>query len=610
MHTGGEAFESKAFLKTLTHRPGVYRMLSEKGELLYVGKARDLKRRVSSYFQKKATSSKTHALMQQTVGVEVTVTNTETEALLLENNLIKQHKPRFNVVWRDDKSYPYIHVSSDHDFPRLSFYRGSRRRAGRFFGPYASAYAVRATLNYLQKLFQIRQCDDSFFSHRTRPCLQYQIKRCSAPCVGMISSEDYAADVRDAQLFLEGKNREVTESLVRRMEAASGDLDFERAAHYRDQIGNLKRIDQTQFVAGRIRGDFDVIAIHSDGNIHCVAIMYIRAGRNLGSKTFFPRTAAGSEVEEVLSSFLTQYYLRHEPPKEILINMAADDTDWLQQGLSERAGHRVEIRHRVRGERARWIKMTLTNAEQGTQARKASNASVARQLEALREALDLDETPERLECFDVSHSAGESTVAGCVVFGAQGARKADYRRFNIKGLAPGDDYGAMRQALERRYTRIKRGEAPVPDILFVDGGKGQVSEAACVLEELQLDGVAIVGVAKGPARRAGHEQLFLSGRNRPLILPADSPALHLVQQIRDEAHRFAIGGHRQRRAKQRRVSILESVPGLGPKRRRELLREFGGLQGVSRAGVDDLARVKGISRKLAESIYLSLHNEA
>ena len=608
MSDNNAEFDSKSFLKGLTKRPGVYRMLNTDGEILYVGKARSLKSRVSSYFQKNPSSLKTRALMRQADKVEVTVTHTETEALLLEYNLIKQHRPRFNVLLRDDKSFPFIRLESAHAFPRIAFYRGPRKTKGRLFGPYPSAHSVRETLNYLQKLFTLRPCEDTFFANRSRPCLQYQIKRCSGPCVGLIEPEEYRRDVDDAILFLEGKNKAVVNGLAQRMENASEDLDFERAAHYRDQIASLKAVQEKQFISG-YAGDFDVVGAVSEGNTHCVAVLFIRSGRNLGSKTYFPRTAPGSDDEEVMSAFLAQHYLAREAPGEILISQSVPDVEVLQTTLSDRAGRKVQIRHNVRGRRLRWRDMCVTNARHALELRLASSASRRKQLEALRDVLELDEQPSRMECFDISHTGGESTSASCVVFGPDGAIKSDYRRFNIENVTPGDDYGAMRQALTRRYTRIKKGEAPIPDILFVDGGKGQVSEAAKVLDELQLSEVTLVGVAKGPGRRPGMEQLFLSGKKRPLILPADSPALLLIQQIRDEAHRFAIGGHRQRRAKTRRVSVLESIPGLGPKRRRNLLQQFGGLQRVTRAGVEDLAAVKGISRKLAEQIYTRFHSE-
>ncbi len=602
-------FDVRAFLRDLTARPGVYRMLSADSEVIYVGKAGNLKKRVASYFRERHGSAKTAAMMKQVARVEVTITNTEAEALLLEYNQIKQFKPRFNILLRDDKSFPYLHIGSDHEFPRLSFYRGSTRKPGRFFGPYPSAHAVRETLNLLQKLFRIRPCEDSFYANRSRPCLQYQIERCSAPCVGLIDKDDYAADIDDAVKFLEGKNKLIVDRLAARMEAASDQLEFESAARYRDQIAALKRVDQRQYVSGS-GGDTDVLAISIGAGLYCVAVMFVRGGRSLGSRSYFPKAAPGAEAGEVLAAFISQFYIRRDLPAEIITSDPVDDAELLEKLLSERAGRKLRIRQRVRGDRAHWLEMARTNAAYGIETRRNERTSVAEQLDELKQALGLEQRPERLECFDVSHSHGEATVASCVVFGAEGPLKNEYRRFNIKGLTPGDDYGAMRQALTRRYTRLKKGEALLPDVLLVDGGKGQLGEAATVLEELQIDDVELVAVAKGPARRPGSEQLFLRGQKRPSILPKDSRALHLIQRIRDEAHRFAIGGHRMQRARSRNSSVLESIAGLGPKKRKELLKQFGGLQGVMQAGIDDLVEVRGISRKLASLIYETLHPES
>lgn len=601
-----KTFDGKAYANRLTQRPGIYRMLSADGEVIYVGKARNLKRRVASYFQGRAQSAKTHRMIRDIVGMDVTVTATETEALLLEYNLIKKFKPRYNVLLRDDKSFPYLHLSTDHDFPRLSFYRGSRKRPGRLFGPYPSTHAVRETLSYLQKLFLLRPCQDTFFANRSRPCLQYQIKRCSAPCVGHVDKAEYVRDVDDALLFLEGKSNLVIDGLAERMDAAATRQDYEKAAHYRDQIANLKKIQERQFVSGQ-RGDFDVVSAATAKETFCVSVMFVRSGRSLGSKNYFPRTAPGSELKEVFPAFLAQYYLAREAPDEVIVSHAVDDTDLLEETLGKRAGRKLRIRHRVRGQRARWLEMTATNAEHALGLRLAGNASMLAQFDDLQAALDLPEAPQRMECFDISHTSGESTVASCVVFNQEGPAKSDYRRFNIKGVAAGDDYSAMRQALERRYTRVKKGEAPVPDLLIVDGGKGQLSCAEEVLRDLQMDEIRLLGVAKGADRKPGKEKLFLAGQKRPIILSPSSQALHLIQQIRDEAHRFAISGHRKQRASKRRVSVLEAIPGLGPKRRRELLRQYGGLQGVREARVEDLERVNGISRNLAEKIYATFH---
>lgn len=600
-------FDVKAFLKTLTTLPGVYRMLDEKGQVLYIGKARNLKRRVSSYFQANPASAKTRSLVKHTRAVEVTVTHTEGEALILENNLIKQYRPRYNVLLRDDKGYPYIHLSEG-DFPRLSLHRGAKRAPGRYFGPYPNAQAVRDTLHLLQKVFRLRQCEDSFFRNRSRPCLQYQIKRCTAPCTGLIDRPSYQQDVHNAVRFLEGKSGEVIDDLVQRMEAASARLDFEQAAGYRDQIVQLRQIQERQYVSGE-HGNLDVVACAVQGGAACVQVFFFREGRLLGNKSFFPRLPEEEDAGQVLSAFLPQYYLNKAVPAEILLDRELEDTELLAQVLEAQAGHRVTITAHVRGERARWLEMASRNAEHALTAQLSSQAGMRRRFEALQDALGLDFTPSRLECFDVSHTQGEATVAACVVFNEEGPFKSDYRRYNIEGVAPGDDYGALRQALTRRYTRLRAEDGKLPDVLFIDGGKGQVAQARAVLEELQVIGVTLVGVAKGADRKPGLEVLYLSDSGHPIILAADSAALHLVQQIRDEAHRFAITGHRQRRAKARTTSVLESIPGIGQKRRQALLKQFGGLRQLSRAGIEDIASVPGISKELAQRIYDSFHRQ-
>ena len=601
------AFDPKPFLANLSQRPGVYRMIAANGEVLYVGKARNLKNRVSTYFSgSRAHAAKTMAMVSQIASIEVTATASETEALLLEYNLIKRHRPRYNVTLRDDKSFPYLYITTEQDYPRISFYRGTRKLPGRFFGPYPNARATRETVLLLQKLFLLRPCSDTFFANRSRPCLQYQIKRCSGPCVGLISVENYKQDVEDAIKVLEGRGAELIDDLAQRMEEAAQQLEFERAARLRDQINGIKAIHSTQSVTRNVTEDIDAVALVSQGGDHCVSIVFVRGGRNLGSSNFFPR-AGLAEESELLSGFLSQYYLGRDAPGEILISQPIEDADLLEATLSERLERSVQIRSGVRGVRARWLEMARTNAEIGLNMRRATEATTAEQLQSVAEVFGLSAPPKRMECFDVSHTMGERTVASCVVFGPAGPLKSDYRRFNIEGLAPGDDYGAMRQALSRRYARIKKGEAPLPDLLLIDGGPGQLAEAIGVLKELEIEGVCVAGVAKGADRRPGQERLFLAGEEHPRILAADSPALHLIQRIRDEAHRFAITGHRARRAKARTHSVLETVPGLGPRKRRELLRQFGGLQGVVRAGVDDLAKVHGIGRKLAQSIYDTLH---
>jgi len=602
-------FEPKSFLRSLTHRPGVYQMLNAKHKVIYVGKALDLRKRVASYFQRTHADAKTASMMELVANVEVTVTNTEAEALLLEYNLIKRHKPRFNVILRDDKSYPYIYVSTTHPYPRLQFHRGPRKGKGRYFGPYPSTNAVRQTLNELQKLFLVRLCQDSYFKNRTRPCLQYQIKRCTAPCVDYIDPAAYGEDIDAAILFLEGKNRSVIDAMVDRMERASDGQDYEQAARFRDQISRFKKIEAEQIVSRAAARDLDIIAVASKNAVHCVTIIFIRNGKILGSRNYFPRLSVAATSQQILSGFLPQYYLGKDAPSEIIIESDINDRALLECTLAERSGHKVRIKHRVRGDRLRWLQLAGTNADQGLKFQISSNATIRRQFTGLAELLQLEAPPERLECFDVSHTSGEATVASCVVFNQAGPLKSDYRRFNLSPDSAGDDYAGMAEALRRRYARIKKGEVPMPDILFVDGGKGQLAAALTVLDELELGWLQVVAVAKGRARKPGMEQLFLAGQSTPTILPGDSPALHLIQRIRDEAHRFAITGHRQRRAKARKTSRLEEIPGLGPKRRRELLKQFGGLQGVRGAGIDDLVKVRGISQALAAKIYDDLHLE-
>ncbi|MGE0113950.1 MAG: excinuclease ABC subunit UvrC [Steroidobacteraceae bacterium] len=601
------SFDAKAFLATLSSQPGVYRMLDAEGRIIYVGKARNLKKRVASYFSAKPQTAKTMAMVAQIASMEVTVTASEIEALLLECNLIKKHRPRYNVMLRDDKSFPYIHLSA-HPFPRLSFYRGSRKLPGRLFGPYPNAHAVRETLLALQKLFRVRPCEDSFFANRSRPCLQFQIKRCSAPCVGEVTANAYAQDVADAVKVLEGRDQELVEDLAQRMERAAAQLEFERAARLRDRIQAVKGIQSTQTMNSRGTDDLDIVACAEQAGQFCVAIVFVRGGRNLGTATFFPR-AGLAEREELLTSFVTQYYLSHEAPGEIVVDAPIEDREVVEASFEQYARHPVSLRSKVRGQRARWLAMARSNAELGLRMRQTSEAGMAAQLQSLAVALGLTQPPNRLECFDISHTMGEATVASCVVFGREGPIKADYRRFNIEGLTPGDDYGALRQAITRRYARIKRGEVALPEVLFIDGGANQLAVAQQVMNELDITGVLLVGVAKGADRRPGQERLFLAAADAATILPADSAALHLVQRIRDEAHRFAITGHRQRRARARQQSVLETIHGLGPRKRRELLRQFGGLRGLKRAGISDIEQVKGIGRPLAELIFASLHPE-
>lgn len=605
-----ETFDHRSFMNTITAKPGVYQMFDGDGAILYIGKARNLKKRLASYFRSTGLAPKTAALVERIRQIQVTVTRTETEALLLEHNLIKESRPPYNILLRDDKSYPYIFLS-EHAYPRLALHRGAKRAKGRYFGPYPSAVAARESLNFLQKVFRIRQCDDSFFRNRSRPCLQYQIGRCTAPCVDLIDEQLYASDVRHTEMFLSGKSSDVIKELADRMEAAAADLAFEQAAALRDQIQSLQQVQSKQYIEGE-RGELDIIACRQRSGITCVQLLYVRDGRVLGSRAFYPRPRLDEEDGEVLEAFILQHYLGnadHELPAEILVSTALPDAQSVAAALTESHGRKVHIRHRCRSARAKWLELACTTAEQNLLSRLASRQTLSQRFEALQAALDLPELPQRLECFDISHTAGEATVASCVVFDLEGPRKSDYRRFNIGDITPGDDYAAMHQALLRRYARLKRGEGVLPDVLLIDGGKGQVAQARAVLEELQIEQIQLVGVAKGNDRKAGLETLILDEGGRVMTLPRDSAALHLIQQVRDEAHRFAITGHKQRRDRARRESILETIPGVGPKRRRELLRHLGGMQEVARASVEDLCRVPGISHTLATEIHATLHRD-
>ncbi len=594
---------------SLPPKPGIYRMLGAKGEVLYVGKARNLRKRVQSYFRASGLAARVMLLMHQAQNIEITVTHTETEALLLENNLIKTLLPRFNILLRDDKSYPYIFVSDNQEYPRIGFHRGAKREKGRYFGPYPSSYGVRETLNLLQKIFRVRQCHDSFFRNRSRPCLQYQIKRCSGPCVGLIEPARYTADVQQAVMFMEGKSQSLVRESIKQMEQASDEQDFETAALFRDRIAMLKRIQEKQYITGE-GGDADVMAIAATPEAACIVVTWIRGGQNLGSKSFFPRLGAESTPWEMLDAFLSQYYLSGRTiPARIYLSEAIVDRALLERAFSEHAGKKIALTVNPRGAPRRWMQMAKFNAADALRRHLAGKIDMQGRFETLRDALKLESTPERIECFDISHTMGEAAVASCVVFDVNGPVKSDYRRFNIAGIEPGDDYDAMTQALTRRYRRVKEGEGKLPDLLLIDGGKGQLSAAEAVLQELQLEDMKLVAVAKGRERKPGKEQLFLSGSRRPTILPADSAGLHLIQQVRDEAHRFAIAGHRLRRGRARTTSTIERIPGIGGKRRQALLKNFGGLREVARAGVEDLTRVPGISQELAQKIYDAFHGE-
>ncbi|WP_339827895.1 excinuclease ABC subunit UvrC [uncultured Arenimonas sp.] len=596
-------FDGKAFVRQLTPAPGVYRMLAADGSVLYVGKAASLKKRVASYFLKEQPSRRIALMVAQIAGIEVTITRTESEALILENQLIKSLRPRYNVLLRDDKSYPHI-VLTDETWPRLAYQRGPRSVPGRYFGPFTSSGAVRETLDLMFKLFKLRSCEDSVFRNRSRPCLQHQIGRCSAPCVGLVPTREYDATVRRAALFLEGRSTELVDELGQAMEAASARLEFEQAAQLRDQIAAIRRIQARQYVEGE-QVEMDVLACVLDRGQACVLLMAFRNGYNQGTRSFFPKANGAESCEEVLGAFVAQHYLEHRPPREIVLSHAIADQALLQEVLASQAGRKVEIKSSVRGERARYLDIARQNAALALGTELASSASQRARLASLQELLGLAQTPARIECFDISHTMGEATVASCVVFDAEGPVRGQYRRYNISGIEPGDDYAAMHQALERRFRRGME-DGVLPDLLLIDGGAGQLAQARSVLEALGVTGVAMVGVAKGEARRAGHEALvFPDGRE---IRPgAASPGLQLVQQVRDEAHRFAITGHRGKRQKTRETSRLEDIPGIGPRRRAALLKHFGGLAGLREAGVEEIARAEGVSAALAQRIYDALH---
>ncbi len=599
-------FDARSYVATLPMRPGVYRMYAADGELLYVGKAARLRDRVGSYFSGRHASAKIDALVQRIARIEVTVAPNEPEALLLESNLIKAHRPRFNIALRDDKSYPYILCAMNHDYPRLVFYRGPRQSGSRQFGPFPSAYAVKEVLQHLQKVFRIRNCRDSFFAHRSRPCLQHQIGRCSAPCVNLIGREEYARDLAGAIGVLEGRNAEVIADLQRRMDEAAQQLRFEDAARLRDQLRELQEIRSQHSALSRRPTDTDAIAIEGEPGRYAICVLPVRDGQNLGTASHFPGSAL-SEPAETLADFLLLYYRVETSPRQILLNIELPDHEALAEALASSMGHAIELRVPRRGLPLRWVTLAAENARNALRMRALKAELLGEGLQVLARLLGLPGVPERVECFDVSHTAGEGTVASCVVFTPEGARKRDYRRYNIEGVTAGDDYGAMHQALRRHGAHIARGERPRPDLLLIDGGAGQVQAAVAALAEAGCEGLAVVGVAKGADRRPGQERLYRAGEAIPLVLEAGSAALHFLQRVRDEAHRFAITGHRRRRARRYRESVLETVPGLGPSRRRALLTHFGGLQGVMRAGVNDLEQVANVGPALARSIYEHLH---
>lgn len=606
-----DVFNPKAFLSTVTSQPGVYRMYDATGTVIYVGKAKDLKKRLSSYFRTQVGSRKTEVLVSNIHNIDVTVTHTETEALLLEHNYIKLYQPRYNVLLRDDKSYPYIFLSGD-PHPRLAMHRGAKHAKGEYFGPFPNGYAVRETLALLQKVFPIRQCENSVYRNRSRPCLQYQIGRCLGPCVaGLVSEEEYAQQTDYVRLFLAGKDDQVINQLVKRMEQASVGLRFEEAAHLRDQIQAVRRITEKQFVSNQ-GDDLDVMGVAYDAGMACLHVLFIRQGKVLGSRSYFPKVPADTELTEVVQTFVGQFYLQGSEartlPADILLDFTLPERELLAASLSELAGRKVSIQSKPRGDRARYLKLARTNAATALTTRLAQHSTIQQRLAALAAFLKLDQI-NRMECFDISHTMGEQTIASCVVFNRDGPLRADYRRYNIEGITPGDDYAAMNQVLRRRYGKALEPEK-IPDVILIDGGKGQLAQAQQVFAELDVpwdkNRPILLGVAKGSDRKAGLETLFFAAEGEGVSLPPDSPALHVIQHIRDDAHNHAISGHRKKRAKVKNTSALESIEGVGPKRRQQLLKYMGGLQPLMNASVDEIAKVPGISFALAEKIYYSL----
>ncbi|CAI0805782.1 excinuclease ABC subunit UvrC [Serratia proteamaculans] len=606
-----DRFDAKAFLSTVTSQPGVYRMYDATGTVIYVGKAKDLKKRLASYFRQQVGSRKTETLVKNIAQIDVTVTHTETEALLLEHNYIKLYQPRYNVLLRDDKSYPLIFLSAD-SHPRLAVHRGAKHAKGEYFGPFPNSYAVRETLALLQKLFPIRQCENSVYRNRSRPCLQYQIGRCLGPCVaGLVSEDEYRQQVDYVRLFLSGKDQQVLHQLIERMENASKALNFEEAARIRDQIQAVRRVTERQFVSGN-SDDLDVIGVAFESGMACLHVLFIRQGKVLGSRSYFPKVPGGTEMSEVVQTFVGQFYLQGSQmrtlPAEILLDFTLPEKDLLAESLSELAGRKIQIQSKPRGDRARYLKLARTNAATALTTKLSQQSTIHQRLAELTKVLNLPEI-NRMECFDISHTMGEQTVASCVVFDANGPLRSEYRRYNITGITPGDDYAAMAQVLKRRYGKALE-EKKIPDVIFIDGGKGQLGMAIDVFNSLNVswdkNKPLLIGIAKGADRKAGLETLFFVPEGEGIALPSDSPALHLIQHIRDDSHNHAITGHRQRRAKVRNTSALELIDGVGPKRRQVLLKYMGGLQPLLNASVEEIAKVPGISQALAEKIYNAL----
>ena len=592
----------------MTSNPGVYKMYDSDKKVIYVGKAKNLKKRVSSYFRAGNHSNRIKRMISLIKKVDLIITKSEADALLLENIQIKKYRPRFNILLRDDKSYPYIYVDTQHNYPRLSFYRGKRKKNGKFFGPYSNVHSVRDALNTLQKLFKVRQCSDSFFKNRSRPCLQYQIERCSAPCVGLIKKDDYVADINMSMKFLDGKNTEIINLLIKKMEHASDNQNFEIAANFRDQIESLRHTCEQSVVSGE-KGDVDIIAVFIVSETACIQVFNIRNGVSFGNETFFPDIDESINESSLLSIFIGQYYMSRLIPKEIIINKITKDKKILEYILSKKKNSKVVIANSVRGIRQKWVELAEKNTIDSINTKILSKRNMFNRFQSLQDLLKLSDVPKKLECFDVSHTFGEETVASCVSFSIEGAQKKDYRKFNIKSTSIGDDYAAMREALTRHFSRLKKSDVSLPDICFIDGGIGQVNIALKVMEDLQISTVQIIGVSKGKERRPGEETIIMDHGKTKINLEKNSLALHLIQQIRDEAHRFAITGHRKRRDKSRFKSPLEEIPGLGPKRKQILLKHFGGLQGLVKAGEDEIKKIPGINKTLAEAIYCRFHNQ-
>ncbi len=595
----------KKYSARLSSKPGVYCMLNENGKVIYVGKAKNLKKRVSSYFGKTTHLPKTQAVLAATASIAVTITRTEREALILENSLIKEHKPRFNVLLKDGKSYPYIEVTVKDNFPRFSFHRGRKNRdRAEYFGPYPNVNAVRDTLSQLQKIFRLRNCEDSFYNNRSRPCLQHQIKRCSAPCVGLIQEEDYAFDVSQAVEYLKGNNQHVFDEFLKKMDQASNEREYEKAAFYRNQISSLKVIQAHQFADGKRPIDLDAVAITQESDIFCVAVLFVRGGRILGSRNFYPAKTKFASKTEVLESFLMQYYLERDPPSEIVMNSKIDHSKAIQEALSEGMSHKVKIKINVRKDRRQWLEIAITNAEESLSMKLSTKATTQAQLFSLTDFLQLDDVITKVECFDISHTTGDKCIAACVTLSQDGFDKNQYRRFNISGITPGDDYAAIGQAVRRHYSRAVEEGKKLPDVVVIDGGKGQLRIAKECMNKLGLSNIPVIGIAKGLGRKSGEEKIFLNLQKQPLAKEQRSPAIYLLQVVRDEAHRFAITGHRAKKRKTLLKSDLESIEGIGPAKKKKLIRLFGGIQEVQRASIDDWLTIDVINKALAQRFYI------